>query len=210
MFFAMARGHWLDPLARKILRATGHLPNRKQNPFQGKHSDFEFINQELEALKQKNAKEQSLFYLDVNRATKEDWQKLPGCTKEMAELLIKLQKGGVQLSGAEDLFELIDLPNHLTEIWEPHLVFRWYGNSPPEVKRKFIDLNSANPSELKKALKWPVDRINRLIRERQRLPFKDLADLQERIMLPPYIIEELIGKAQFGEKPPEPKLPPSH
>ena len=50
-------------------------------------------------------------------------------------------------------------------------------------------------------------RRQRLLRERQRGPFCDLADLQERLQLPPALVEELIGKVRFGQGPAGPDLP---
>jgi len=41
--------------------------------------------------------------------------KIPGCTKEMIELLLNLQKGGVQLSRPDELFPLLVLPASANE-----------------------------------------------------------------------------------------------
>ncbi len=123
----MSRGHWLDPFARQLLRLTGQLPNQKKS---SKGLDTVGISsiqieqtlQELK-LKQKSSIPISTFSVDVNRATTSDWYQLPGCTVAMAELLVKLQKGGVQLSGPEDLFQVLELPEDLANKWRPHLVF---------------------------------------------------------------------------------------
>ena len=42
------------------------------------------------------------------------------------------------------------------------------------------------------------ERQQRLLRERSRQAFRDIADLQERLLLPAGVIEELIGKVCFG------------
>jgi DNA uptake protein ComE-like DNA-binding protein len=52
-------------------------------------------------------------------------------------------------------------------------------------------------------------RRTRLLRERQRTPFRDLADLQQRLQWPPALVEELIGKVRFGQGPAGPQLPRS-
>jgi len=49
----------------------------------------------------------------------------------------------------------------------------------------------------------------RLLRERQRAPFRDLADLQQRLQLPAALVEELIGRVRFGQGPAGPQLPRS-
>jgi hypothetical protein len=65
--------------------------------------------------------------LDVNRATAADWLRLPGISPHQVDLLLRLQAGGVQLSGPEDLQQLLELPEALIRGWEPLLLFRWYG-----------------------------------------------------------------------------------
>ena len=53
------------------------------------------------------------------------------------------------------------------------------------------------------------ERRLRLLRERRRSPFQDLADLQQRLQLPAALIEELIGRVRFGQGPAGPELPRS-
>ena len=208
----MALGHWLDPLARQILKFTGNLPQSKSVLSQARSKSDKYIDFELQALKeaQNPTHINSELKIDVNRATPSDWKKLPGCTDEMIELLIKLQKGGVQLSDEEDLAKLLELPKKLANEWSQHLIFRWYGNSPPINNTvELLDLNAASAYKLEKNLNWPKDRFKRLIWERQKGCFKNLADLQERLSLPAYVIEELIGTVSFGKKSDGPNLPPS-
>ena len=105
----MAQGHWLDPLARQVLRVL------KQPPTQTKKTA---------------ATPLRVWQIDVNRASLNDWLKLPGCQQAQAELLLRLQKGGVQLSGPADLAQLLELPAAQLEAWKPHLLFRWYSEPP--------------------------------------------------------------------------------
>ena len=187
---AMARGHWLDPLARKILQAMGDLPadaSASSPPDTAREPDW---------------------FLDVNRATARQWKQLPGCNDAMVDLLIRLQQGGVQFSQADDLFQLLDLSPTLAERWRPHLIFHWYGDSPPLIRPRPIDLNVDAASSLEAALHWPPQRLERLIQERRRRPFDHLADLQERLCLPPQTVEALIGRVRFGASRPGPSLPP--
>jgi len=64
----------------------------------------------------------SNWFLDVNRGSQEQWRELPGCTDDMADLLVRLQRGGVQFAAADDLFRLLDLPTDLAQLWAPHLI----------------------------------------------------------------------------------------
>ena len=190
---AMSRQHWLDPLARKLLQATGDLP---PDPVRAKPKPRETPNAA------------DTWTLDVNRATPEQWQKLPGCSEHMVDVLMRLQRGGVQFSQLDDLALLLNLPADLIGLWTPHLVFRWHGDTPVLPEQPPLDLNAAAPTLLEQTLNWPKPRLQRLIEERRRKPFEHLADLQERVCLPPDAVEQLIGRVSFGARPSGPTLPP--
>ena len=224
----MARGHWLDPLARSLLVATGQLPPATAEPAATADSrnappdTSDQLERELLELKLRQDPGRRLqsadevrhaaalgWRLDVNRATAADWRRLPGISTSQVDLLMRLQQGGVQLSGPDDLQRLLELPADLVATWQPLLLFRWYGNGAPATPRPLaVDLNRAPASELQRQLPQ-LDQVRRqrLLRERQRGPFRDLADLQERLQLPPALVEELIGKVRFGQGPAGPDLP---
>ena len=193
----MARQHWLDPLARKLLQATGDLP---PDPVKAKQT----AKQKLSA----SAAPAATWSLDVNRATPEQWHKLPGCSEAMVDVLMRLQRGGVQFTQLDDLVLLLNLPDDLVERWTPHLVFRWHGDAPVLPEQPPLDLNAAAPTLLEQTLNWPQPRLQRLIQERRLKPFEHLADLQERVCLPPDAVEQLIGRVSFGARPSGPSLPP--
>ena len=191
----MARGHWLDPLARKVLQAVGELPQdppaRPDPPRSAAAPPAP-----------------PSWILDVNRATAEQWLQLPGCSTAMADVLLRLQRAGVQFSQADDLFQLLDLSPLQAEQWRPHLVFHWYGDAPPLPEPSPLELNAASRLELEQTLLWPEPRLSRLLQERNQKPFENLADLQERLCLPPEAVEQLLGKVRFGERRRGPSLPP--
>ncbi len=281
----MADGHWLDPLARSLLEATGQLPakprqaeapgqpappsdskgvpsnllakgtgnpkgstNADRGPTLGPNarptpgprvdssanptvdppvdvhppldSEAAAIERELLALKLRHNPGLRLttaeevrhtaalgWRLDANRATADDWLRLPGISPHQVDLLLRLQAGGVQLSGPEDLQQLLELPEAQIRCWEPLLQFRWYGEpAVPQVRQ--LDLNRASASQIHAALVGLTpERCQRLVRERQRSPFRDLADLQERLQLPASLVETLIGRVRFGQGPAGPVLP---
>ena len=223
----MGRGHWLDPLARGLLEATGQLP-RRQTPARpaapAPRPLEERVEQDLLELKLEhnpnlrlaNAQEVQHaaalgWRLDVNRASADDWLRLPQIQRDQVDLLLRLQQGGVQLSGPEDLQRLLDLPASVVAIWEPLLQFRWYGDgAPTTVRPLLIDLNRAPAQALERQLpQLSPERRQRLLRERQRAPFQDLADLQQRLQLPAAVVEDLIGKVRFGQGSAGPELPRS-
>ena len=219
----MARGHWFDPLARGLLEATGQLPRRPKAP-QDELQTHETVERDLLELKLRQDPQRRLsdgsearhaaalgWRLDVNRASASDWLRLPGISAAQVDLLLRLQQGGVQLSGLDDLQRLLELPRSQAAAWEPLLLFRWYGDGAPmPAAPKPVDLNHASASALELQLpQLDAVRRARLLRERQRAPFIDLADLQQRLQLPPALVEELIGKVRFGQGPAGPQLPRS-
>ncbi|MCT0218123.1 hypothetical protein KQ304_03770 [Synechococcus sp. CS-1329] len=228
----MAKGHWLDPLARSLLEATGQIPRAPQpakpEPSQVEPSEAEAppapdgsdesVERELLALKlaqnpglRLTSAQQVLqaaalgWRLDVNRATAADWLRLPGCTPTQVDLLLRLQSGGVQLSGPEDLQKLLGLEAGLIRSWTPLLEFRWYGDAPTAAAT--LDLNRCRAEQLGAQLALEESRCRRLLQERSRAPFRDLADLQQRLQLPAELVEGLIGRVSFGQGPIGPELP---
>ena len=229
----MAKRHWLDPLARQLLRATGQIPaaSRPAAPadaaaererVQRELAHKELVEQELLALKlQQNpalkledagAVERAAalgWRLDVNRATAADWLRLPGIAANQVDLLLRLQAGGIQLSGADDLQRVLDLSAALVRGWLPLLEFRWYGEpAAPLQSTALVDLNQASSQEMG-GLGLDPARLSRLLRERRRSPFRDLADLQQRLQFPADLVESWIGKVSFRQGPAGPALPPS-
>lgn len=221
MLSAMASKHWLDPVARRLLQAAGQIPAQTpQAPgLSPAAAESQSIERDLLELKLRqepgrrlnNATEVRLaaelgWRLDVNRATAGDWLRLPGMGAEHVDLLMRLQAGGVQLSGPEDLERLLNLPKAVVASWQPLLQYNWYGGPAAHPATKPLDINHATGHQLQ-ALGLNQERCNRLLRERARQPFSDLADLQQRLQLPPEQIESWIGKVSFGQGLAGPSLP---
>jgi hypothetical protein len=228
----MAKRHWLDPLARQLLIATGQIPppprpERLQaaprTPALAPHASHdEQVERELMALKLqqdprlalRDAREVALaaalgWRLDVNRATAADWQRLPGMAGPQVDLLMRLQACGVQLSGPEDLHRALDWPPEQIGAWLPVLEFRWYGEPPSRLEDPpRTDLNRATAAQLG-ALGLSTTQTELLKRERARQPFSDLADLQQRLQLPIPLVEGWIGRVEFGTGRRGPVLPPA-
>lgn len=247
---AMAQRHWLDPLARQLLIATGQLPRpprpdgaqpaaaaprplqawwraarelavplASHDPRHLERERQEAIERDLLALQLAQQPGRSLrsaeevrraaalgWRLDVNRAIAADWLRLPGCSPDQADLLERLQAGGVQLSGPEDLQRLLQLDPVLLQAWIPLLEFRWYGAPPPAAVAP-VAVNAAAAPELRRLEGLGEGALAQLLQERSRRPFRDLADLQARLDLPAALIESWIGRVSFEPPPPGPRLP---
>jgi DNA uptake protein ComE-like DNA-binding protein len=228
----MAQRHWLDPLARRLLIASGQLPRPSrpvgsvsafsQPPSPAPDEQQESLERDLLDLKLTLRPGRPLqngdevrraaalgWRLDVNRATASDWLRLPGCSRDQADLLLRLQAGGVQLSGAEDLQRLLRLDAETLQSWLPLLDFRWYGTAPDLDQPAPLCINSASSAALQQLAGLDAEALQRLLQERIRRPFSDLADLQERLGLPAAVIETWIGRLSFEPPPPGPRLPPA-
>jgi hypothetical protein len=225
----MARRHWLDPLARRLLRASGQLPGTSGSlqpsteaaAIQMAATESAAIERELMALKLAHAPGRPLrsaeevkhaaalgWRLDVNRATAADWLRLPHCRPDQVDLLLRLQSGGVQLSGPDDLQRLLDLSDSQLRSWLPLLDFRWYGTPPGGEGNTAIAVNKAEPRLLQTLPGLTAEGLQRLLQERRRRPFRDLAELQQRLTLPPSLVEAWIGRVRFDPAPAGPVLPP--
>lgn len=259
----MARRSWLDPLARRLLIASGQIPpsppataapssasrgsagtgvrqpvasgqpggaSRQPSGAEGRQSEearlagerAEAVERELLALRLaqdpslrlRNADEvrraaELGWWLDVNRATAADWRRLPGCRPEHIDLLVRLQQGGVQLSGPEDLAQLLPLEPATLAGWLPLLRFHWYGAPAEPAGLKPVAVNQASAHDLARLPQLTPERCARLLRERSRAPFRDLADLRDRLNLPPSVVEQWIGRVAFDPGPAGPHLPPA-
>ncbi len=221
----MAGRHWLDPLARRLLVATGQLPaavpaaGQARAPASGDR-DGEAVERELLALKLaqnpalrlRNGEEVRHaaalgWHLDVNRASAADWLRLPGCRPDQVDLLQRLRHGGVQLSGPDDLAQALQIPPEQIRSWLPVLRFRWYGEPEPSTAPAPLAINRATEPQLRQRLGLSAERSRRLLQERSRQPFRDLADLQQRLQLPADLVERWIGRVGFDPAPPGPMLP---
>lgn len=200
----MARRHWLDPLARRLLIATGQIPDPRQGLRRRAALEGAALAAALERDFQALKEAQHAPVVDVNRATAGDWRQLPGCTAEQADLLVRLQAGGVQISGPDELQQLLHLDARTLEAWLPRLRFNWYGEPAP-LPPAPLAINRAGAAELTTRLDLSPGRLQRLQLERARAPFRDLADLQQRLQLPATVVEAWIGRVSF--EAPDPKPP---
>jgi hypothetical protein len=73
-----------------------------------------------------------------------------------------------------------------------------------------VAINRAGAAELRERLALNSQRLSRLQQERLRAPFRDLADLQQRLRLPAAVVEAWIGRVSFEapEAPPPSRLEP--
>ncbi len=222
----MAGRHWLDPLARKLLVATGQLPpppvavSTAPVPAAGADAD-EVVERELLALKLAHNPDLRLrdaaevrhaaalgWTLEVNVAAAADWLRLPGCRPDLVDRLIGLQRDGLRWHGPGELAGALQVPPEQVQIWLPVLRFARQGEPASARAPVPLAINQASEGLLRERLGLGPERCRRLLRERARAPFRDLADLQQRLQLPADLVERWIGRFRYATAP-GPVLPPS-
>lgn len=218
----MAGRHWLDPLARRLLVATGQLPPpppAAPAPLAG--GTDEAVERELLGLKLAHNPNLRLrdaaevrhaaalgWTLEVNVAAAGDWLRLPGCRPDLVDRLIRLQRDGLQWRGPGELAGALQVPPEQVLIWMP--VLRFARSADPASAQVPVPLaiNQASEGLLRERLGLGPEHCRRLLQERAREPFRDLADLQQRLQLSADQAERWIGRFRYAAAP-GPVLPPS-
>ncbi|AFY30187.1 ComEA family DNA-binding protein [Cyanobium gracile] len=223
----MAGRHWLDPLARRLLEATGQLPplpppqpGAVGTGIAGMGAE-EAVERELLALKlalnpalrfRDGAEVRQAaalgWSLEVNLAEAGDWLRLPGCPPELVDRLIRLQGEGHQWSGPGDLAAGLQVSSAQVGIWLPVLRFRRRGRPRSAPLPPPLAINQASERLLQERLGLGPERCRWLLQERARQPFRDLADLQHRLEISPEQVERWIGRFRYDAAP-GPVLPPA-
>jgi hypothetical protein len=218
----MAGRHWLDPLARRLLVAAGQLPPAPlAAPIDLAAEADETVERELLALKL--AQNSSLrlrdaaevrhaaalgWALEVNVAAAGDWLRLPGCRPDQVDRLIRLRRDGVQWRGPGELAEALLISPEQVRIWLPVLRFERHGEPRLAQVPAPLAINQASEGLLRERLGLGPERCRMLLRERAREPFRDLADLQQRLQLSADLAERWIGRFRYAAVP-GPALPPA-
>ncbi|NJL22703.1 MAG: ComEA family DNA-binding protein [Leptolyngbyaceae cyanobacterium SM1_3_5] len=131
--------------------------------------------------------------IDVNRASMDDWLRLPGISIHQARSIAALTQSGVQLFCLEDVAAALDVPVSRLESIAPILQFCYYDAIAPETM-------NANTAAVELLTRIPaVDLyLARAIVEGRRLgKYRNLADLQQRLNLPPQLTAELLHYLRF-------------
>jgi DNA uptake protein ComE-like DNA-binding protein len=117
--------------------------------------------------------------IDVNRATVDDWLRLPGISIHQGRSLVQLTNQGVQFYSIEDVAAALGMPVQRLQPLEAILGFAYYA---PELVPQQINVNQVGLGEL---MAFGIEQAiaQRIITERQRGPYRNMADLQGRVSL---------------------------
>lgn len=117
--------------------------------------------------------------IDVNRATVDDWLRLPGISIHQGRSLVQLTSQGVQFYSIEDVAAALGISMQRLQPLEAILAFAYYA---PELAPQQINVNQATLDAL---IIFGIEPAiaQQMIVERQRGPYRNIADLQARLNL---------------------------
>jgi DNA uptake protein ComE-like DNA-binding protein len=132
------------------------------------------------------------FCIDVNRATVDDWLRLPGFSIRQAQILAGLLQNGVQFFCLEDLAAALGLqPEHLEPLRKVLLFCHYDVDSALTVRP--VNLNQATLEQLCRLPEVSPQLAQAIVQDRtQRGKFRSVADFQQRLNLSPEAVQFLM------------------
>ncbi|MBD2577447.1 ComEA family DNA-binding protein [Oscillatoria sp. FACHB-1406] len=136
--------------------------------------------------------------IDVNRASIDDWLRLPGISIHQARSLVELVGMGVQLLSIEDIAAATSIPRARLQPLEPLLSFYYYDPESLVLPQR-VNPNTATPEQLARIPLLDAVTINDLILDRTTCgAYRNLADLQRRLNLSSTLTAQLMHYFQFN------------
>lgn len=135
--------------------------------------------------------------IDVNRASIDDWLRLPGISIHQARVLVELVTNGVHLVCLEDVAGAIDVSVTRLLPLEPILYFAYYDRLSVLSPQK-INLNQASLAQIEQVSLWDEKLAGLLFNEREKNgKYRNFADLQSRLNLDNELISKLLCLVTF-------------
>lgn len=135
--------------------------------------------------------------IDVNQASVDDWLKLPGLSIHQARSLVQLTQAGVQFHCLEDIAAVLRSPLQRLKPLEPVLQFCYYDPESSCAVRQ-VNPNTASVEDLVKIPLIDSLLAKALVHHRRASPYRDLADMQQRLYLPGDLTSALIHYLCFN------------
>ena len=153
--------------------------------------------------------------IDVNRATLQDWQRLPQLSSTHATLLVQLTQVGVQFNSLEDMAAALGVAVTTLQPLAPVLRFYYYDvPKEPELLNSEggaawldtvgvrggggpINPNHATVEDLMMIPEMAEAIAQQIIKQRQLQPYKNLMDFKQRLSLSAETITSLMYYVRF-------------
>ncbi|ERN42358.1 DNA uptake protein [Rubidibacter lacunae KORDI 51-2] len=133
--------------------------------------------------------------IEVNRASVDDWLRLPGISIHQARAIADLTRAGVHFLCLEDIAAALNVPSDRLQPLRPVLRFSYF--DPEETERQ-LDPNLATVEQLARIPLLDAELAARLVGERDRRgPYRSLADLHQRLDLNGQLTAQLLHYLKF-------------
>ncbi len=133
--------------------------------------------------------------IEANTASVDDWLRLPGLSIHQARSLVLLKQSGLFFSCIEDVAAALGIAPQKIQGWTTVLQFYYY--APESLNPMTVDVNTASAGQL--AVVPAIDPFlsRAIIHYRKSGPYRDLADLQQRLRLTPETTADLLHYLSF-------------
>lgn len=136
--------------------------------------------------------------IDANLAGVDDWLRLPGLSIHQARSLVCLTQSGVQFHCLEDVAAALGLPLQRLKPLAPVLRFCYYDPASPTALPT-LNVNTASVEALTRVPAVDLFLARAIAQNRQQYgPYRNLAEMQRRLTLPPAITAELMHYLNFS------------
>ena len=136
--------------------------------------------------------------IDANRATVDDWLRLPGISIHQARTLVELSRSGTPITCWDDVAAITGIGVDRLQTLGNDLVQFYYYDPDSAVVLKQLNVNRARAEDLAIIPTVEIALAKRIVYYRERFgPYKDWLDLKHRLQLPPQVITALLHYLWF-------------
>lgn len=135
--------------------------------------------------------------IDANAASVDDWLRLPGISIHQARSLTLLTQSGLFFSCIEDVAAALSTAPQKIQGWTKVLQFYYY--APERLEPMTVDVNTASAAQLATVPAIDPFLSRAIIHYRKNGPYRDLANLQQRLRLTSEATAELLHYLSFTD-----------
>jgi DNA uptake protein ComE-like DNA-binding protein len=136
-------------------------------------------------------------HIDVNRASVDDWLRLPGISIHQARILVELTGIGVQFLSIEDLAAAISVPVQRLNALKSILYFGYFDTESLLTPQR-INPNTADFAQLEQIPFVESSLAELIVQNREENGnYRNLVDFQRRLALNSQLISQLMHYLQF-------------
>jgi DNA uptake protein ComE-like DNA-binding protein len=135
--------------------------------------------------------------IDANRATVDDWLRLPGISIHQAKSLVTLQAAGVEFYAIEDVAAALGIALQRIQAWCLVLSFQY---RHPDTQILQFNVNVATIAELQSLIDIDLDLAQCIVANRlEQGQYLDLVNFQQRLKLSGALLASLMHQLKFSQ-----------